>query len=362
MNNPSSHPTAKILVCYHKPAPLIKNDIFVPIHVGRKQKGFSKEGYKKSAETEWLYENMIGDDTGDNVSEEGLKYSELTAIYWAWKNMDKLDNPDYVGLAHYRRLLLLHPENESDPKATIGVNYFSDEVIQKYTSPDYVLKDIENYDIYLFVQRSNSKRYETEGDQRRRVRGYQVEQSLQYMKERYPEEYADAEEYLARPVGNRCNMILCRRELFMECCDFMFDVLDGIDHKLDYSRYCAYDMRAKGFISEWLMGIWAFSKAKRAGYKVKEVPIVISRDSLPYNLQDSIQPAFEERNIPIFCACDEGYAYPCSIMLQSVIEHASPAYNYDIVVLNNGLSAESMEMLRVCLPPPQLTSRFAFTA
>ena len=29
--------------------------------------------------------------------------NELTALYWAWKNYDKLGNPDYIGLMHYRR-------------------------------------------------------------------------------------------------------------------------------------------------------------------------------------------------------------------------------------------------------------------
>lgn len=51
----------------------------------------------------WLTSNMIGDDTGDNISHKNSSYNELTAVYWAWKNYDKLGNPDYIGLMHYRR-------------------------------------------------------------------------------------------------------------------------------------------------------------------------------------------------------------------------------------------------------------------
>ena len=47
---------------------------------------------------------MIGDNTGDNISKLNSHYCELTAMYWAWKNMDKLNNPDYIGFMHYRRL------------------------------------------------------------------------------------------------------------------------------------------------------------------------------------------------------------------------------------------------------------------
>ena len=51
-----------------------------------------------------MLDNMIGDDTGDNISELNRDVNEWSAIYWVWKNYDKIDNPDYIGLCHYRRL------------------------------------------------------------------------------------------------------------------------------------------------------------------------------------------------------------------------------------------------------------------
>ena len=95
----------KILVCYHKKDFLFKNDILVPIHCGRavaKQK--HKDGQISDDDYNWLNANMLGDDTGENISELNREVNEMTAIYWAWKNYDKLGNPDYIGLCHYRRL------------------------------------------------------------------------------------------------------------------------------------------------------------------------------------------------------------------------------------------------------------------
>ncbi len=95
----------KILVCYYKKDILFKNDILCPIHCGRAvAKQASKDGVLDSEEYQWMLDNMIGDDTGDNISNLNREVNEMTAIYWAWKNYDKLGNPDYIGLCHYRRL------------------------------------------------------------------------------------------------------------------------------------------------------------------------------------------------------------------------------------------------------------------
>ena len=77
-----------ILVACHKPDNAFKNDVYTPIHVGR-------------AISKWKEEmaDMIGGDTGDNISSKNPFYCELTAQYWAWKNLDC----KYVGLCHYRR-------------------------------------------------------------------------------------------------------------------------------------------------------------------------------------------------------------------------------------------------------------------
>ena len=54
------------------------------------------------------------DNEGINISGKNVNYSELTALYWLWKNRllpeetyinGKNDNAEYYGLFHYRRVL-----------------------------------------------------------------------------------------------------------------------------------------------------------------------------------------------------------------------------------------------------------------
>ena len=85
----------KILVCCHKPCELPQDNIFLPIHVGAAISDMSLG---------ILRDDQLNGESCDNISDKNRTFCELTAIYWAWKNIKKL-YPDlqYIGLNHYRR-------------------------------------------------------------------------------------------------------------------------------------------------------------------------------------------------------------------------------------------------------------------
>ena len=74
----------KMIVATHKKYQMPKDKMYLPIQVGAK--GKEDLGYQK-------------DNEGENISSKNPYYSELTGLYWAWKNLDA----DYIGLSHYRR-------------------------------------------------------------------------------------------------------------------------------------------------------------------------------------------------------------------------------------------------------------------
>ena len=78
----------KILIACHKPTDFLCSDILQPIQVG-------------AARAAVRLPDMLHDDEGENISALNPMYCELTAQYWAWKNLDC----DYYGFFHYRRYL-----------------------------------------------------------------------------------------------------------------------------------------------------------------------------------------------------------------------------------------------------------------
>ena len=78
-----------LFVAAHKPDFVIHDEVHTPIHVGRVVSKFKAE-----------MAEMLGDNTGENISEKNPSYCEMTAHYWIWKNVK---DAEFVGLCHYRR-------------------------------------------------------------------------------------------------------------------------------------------------------------------------------------------------------------------------------------------------------------------
>jgi hypothetical protein len=75
-----------VAVISHKPYRMPQDPMYLPLHVGA--------ALHPDVLPDWAQDN-----TGDNISERNAKYSELTGLYWLWKN----DDSDYQGIVHYRR-------------------------------------------------------------------------------------------------------------------------------------------------------------------------------------------------------------------------------------------------------------------
>ena len=82
----------KIYTLTHKKFNVPPDTLYVPLQVGSEEK--EDLGY-------------LCDNTGENISALNCYYSELTGLYWIWKNDHETE---YVGTCHYRRFLLNEQE------------------------------------------------------------------------------------------------------------------------------------------------------------------------------------------------------------------------------------------------------------
>lgn len=181
-----------------------------------------------------------GDNTGDNISEKNRNYCELTGLYWMWKNV----SCDIIGLCHYRRYFV---RNED------------------FLKKDYIEEVLESYDIIL----PNSA--ETEhGSNRQHYKNAHIWSDMEVCKEVlsefYPEYVPAFEHFMDTNLANFANMIITKKEILDEYCQFLFKVLFEIEKRVDISDYDDYQIRIFGFISERLLRVWIFMQS----YRVKE--------------------------------------------------------------------------------------------
>lgn len=216
----------KILVAQHKEAEVFHNEVYTPIHVG---KVLSKTNL-----------GILGDDTGDNISHLNPYFCELTAQYWAWKNMH---NVEYIGLCHYRRYFRTEFTIENVEQLMDGADivltksvYFSENLYNNLS------RDLVPEDIMAFFF---------------------------YMKARFRNNRIMMNFLIKRNYFNPCNMFVCKRSLFDDFCRWQFSILFDLFEMLPKSPYVR-EQRLMGYLAELLLPMYCIVK----GLKVKEIPIV----------------------------------------------------------------------------------------
>lgn len=291
----NQNPSIKILVGYHKPATLLKDDILTPIHLGRSlATEASKDGGISENDYQWMCKNMIGDDTGDNISHLNRYFCELTGIYWAWKNYDKLDNPDYIGFMHYRRQFIF--DESKVENLSIHENGWpwvvrsAQDQFPSYEKND-ILKCLDDGSIDMFIPKffelnspfnDNFYNFNTIEDwypgeklfiQNRNltIGHYLCKYILSTSKEFF--EYKKlSEEYFLDCGYYPCNVFILKKEVFFEYCNFLFTLLFIVYEILEKNLKIRnlHEAREPGYCAELITTIF-FLKKIQEGKKYKEL-------------------------------------------------------------------------------------------
>lgn len=241
-----------ILVCVHKNAYVRNDNIYTPIQVG---KSLSK-----------IQLGYIGDDTGNNISSKNKEYCELTAMYWAWKN---LKDTDIIGLCHYRRYF-----NLNSSLFSTYLNEISEEQLKQYESSnekERIEELLNRYDIIL------PKFWRTPWSIKRDFYSSICEQDFEILcrviKKKYPEYFKTFERFC---LGNRrtgCNMFITSKTIFNNYAEWLFNILFEVEKHVKISPYTYYQ-RIFGFMAEFLLPVYCIKNQ----LKIKECQMLFVSD------------------------------------------------------------------------------------
>ena len=258
----------KILVSYHDEHKLLKSDILLPIQTG-------------CANAPRLFEGMLRDDTGENISADNDRYCELSAQYWAWKNYEELGNPDYIGFMHYRRHFMFdgwagNPDWCWLPKGNV---YFVPYITEKYMehfSREHIERQLaccdaivlSPYDVLNLPNGVRTLREQFAKLPKQKIEIFDT--FIKTAKQLHPDYLSSIEQIENGSVQYLCNMFVMKKKMFMEYNEFCFPILKALDDAVDSSEMDEIALRFLGYIGEFCLSIFIFEQLKRQKYRVKE--------------------------------------------------------------------------------------------
>ena len=320
----------KIFTCCHKECPTINTNYIEPIHAG-----------KALSELEL---NMIGDNTGENISERNPYWCELTVLYWMWKNVEA----DYYGLFHYRRYLSF--------SGNVGIfTKIDDEEINKFGWDDSSIKNVcTKYDVLtspiwtihpVGMPENIMTSYEFYANEHF---SKDLDIVLDIIKAKYPETLDSVNKALAKKKMFFANMMIMKKEYFHDYMTWLFDILFEAEKRINISSYDNYQKRIWGFLAERLANCYVeylIDKNKNIrvahlemakGYfdsysidieKVKNNILLQHKKAVNFIIPDRIQVAF---------CIDNKYSRYCGVALQSLLENINFEQEITIHIINDG--------------------------
>jgi hypothetical protein len=226
---------------------------------------FYKPIFVGAALSDQVNSNYTRDDEGENISDKNQSFCELTAIYWAWKNIDS----DYVGLCHYRRYFLFNYKSifkfDRIPILNVDINF-----LNNINIPEKSLQNLINtHGVITTHPRFTVGSIEESYSSDKAHFGYDFQVMKNILTEKYPEFNNDMEIHFSQNKLMHYNMFIMSKADFNKYCTWLFDILFECEKRIDTSEYNTVQKRVFGFLAERLLSLYIFHNFKNK----YEVPV-----------------------------------------------------------------------------------------
>lgn len=222
---------------------------------------------------------LTGDNSGENISDKNKYYSELTGIYWFWKNQ----KADVVGTCHYRRFFTIHPIPIVHQlkqllyfpvglyKKRSGLIYCSNASIweKRILSYEQIKELLSKYDAILPQARRFKYTVEEHFKRYHKLSDLQLMQEV--VQDLFPD-YLDAFKQMRRQKRLYANnMFILKDAHYQQLMDWMFQLLFEFEKRIDLKQYKGYQERLFGFLNERLITTWFIHHKQLT---IKELPLI----------------------------------------------------------------------------------------
>lgn len=261
----------KIFVCCHRQYELIP-PLCEPIQCG--------------ASINPIIDGILHDNDGENISDRNREYCELTAHYYAWRNIDA----EYYGFCHYRRFF--SAEDYSRPYLVRG-SLSEAEKNKLLQDEDYWRGLIKSYEI---IAPKSENMGLTAGEHYRGSPFHYTEDLNLFMdilSEKAPQLCNTAKKYLSQNRQYFCNMFIMNKRHFFRYCEWLFRLLEEFDRRKTLHGSFQSD-RTDGYLGELFTGIY-FNYCAENGTKIKELPRLDINCPLKKRIGCTILPAESRR-------------------------------------------------------------------
>jgi len=325
----------KIMVVCHKKAEVAKNDYLYPIQVG-------------TSLSEEYFEDMLHDNTGENISDQNRYYAELTAQYWAWKNLDA----EYYGLFHYRRYLSFHltelekeywTDEKGLPICDRTYNRITDKALAEIRLDkkrmEYI---ISNYDLIAPIPDEMEMTVYKQYKESAFHRIEDLDTAMDVIIELYPDYIQAMQKYLNSKKAYFCNMYIMKKEVFQEYSQWLFTILEKVREQRNHSNYNVGEQRAVAFLAERLFGIFYTHALESGKLKTLELQRIVWKNTKAF---PEVKKKDGRNNVPLVMACDNRYLRHAATVILSAVQHLQPGYVLDVLIFERGILPNNRKLL-----------------
>lgn len=250
-----------LFTCQHRASYIPPLDFIQPVWAGRNGRDISGQ--------------VPGDDSGDHISQLNPYFSELTVIYWVWKNVS-FDADDCWGLCHYRRYFaapftwfnygrpMMHRKPEPKEIDRYINSKLKKAIVARMKGHDLILPELVN----ASLRRKQHISIEDQYTMNHPASDWQIMKEV--LLEKYPDYEDSFHSFSKQTTMSLGNMMIAGPVVWNSYLTWLFDILFETHRRLPVNED-PYQRRAPGFMAERLLNLYV----QHNKMSVASLPIVV---------------------------------------------------------------------------------------